>query len=63
MLVYDITKHLTYDSVERWLKELYEHAEANIVVMLVGNKTDLESERSVPTEEARNFAGMYVRNT
>lgn len=56
LLVYDITKHLTYDSVERWLKELYEHAEANIVVMLVGNKTDLESERSVPTEEARSFA-------
>uniref|UniRef100_H3CED9 Ras-related protein Rab-25 n=1 Tax=Tetraodon nigroviridis TaxID=99883 RepID=H3CED9_TETNG len=55
LLVYDITKHLTYDSVERW-KELYEHAEANIVVMLVGNKTDLESERSVPTEEARSFA-------
>lgn len=58
LLVYDITKHLTYDSMERWLKELYEHAEANIVVMLVGNKTDLESERSVPTEEARGFAGM-----
>lgn len=57
LLVYDITKHLTYESVERWLKELYEHAEKNIVVMLVGNKTDLKSERSVPTEEARSFAG------
>lgn len=58
LLVYDITKHLTYDSMERWLKELYEHAEGNIVVMLVGNKTDLELERSVPTEEARGFAGI-----
>lgn len=57
LLVYDITKHLTYEGVERWLKELYEHADAHIVVMLVGNKTDLESERSVPTEEARSFAG------
>lgn len=56
LLVYDITKHLTYESVERWLKELYEHADAHIVVMLVGNKSDLESERSVPTEEARAFA-------
>lgn len=60
LLVYDITKHLTYDSMERWLKELYEHAEANIVVMLVGNKTDLELERSVPTEEARGFAGIIM---
>ncbi|XP_074539465.1 ras-related protein Rab-25-like [Halichoeres trimaculatus] len=56
LLVFDITKHLTYESAERWLKELYEHADPNIVVMLVGNKTDLESVRSVPTEEARSFA-------
>ncbi|XP_019960511.1 ras-related protein Rab-25 [Paralichthys olivaceus] len=56
LLVYDITKHVSYESVERWLKELYEHADSHIVVMLVGNKTDLESERSVPTEEAKDFA-------
>uniref|UniRef100_A0A8D3B0H8 Ras-related protein Rab-25 n=1 Tax=Scophthalmus maximus TaxID=52904 RepID=A0A8D3B0H8_SCOMX len=56
LLVYDITKHLTYDSVERWLKELYDHADPHIVVMLVGNKTDLESDRSVPSEEAKDFA-------
>lgn len=62
-MVYDITKHLTYESVERWLKELYEHADAHIVVMLVGNKTDLESDRSVPTEEARDFAGRKANTT
>ncbi|XP_051922189.1 ras-related protein Rab-25b [Hippocampus zosterae] len=56
LLVYDITKHLTYESVERWLKELFEHADPHIVVMLVGNKSDLESERSVPMEEAKDFA-------
>lgn len=58
LLVYDITKHLTYESVERWLKELLDHADQHMVVMLVGNKTDLESERSVPSEEAKDFAGM-----
>ncbi|XP_069041543.1 ras-related protein Rab-25b [Lepisosteus oculatus] len=56
LLVYDISKHLTYESVERWLKELYDHADPHIVVMLVGNKTDLSSLRAVPTEEARDFA-------
>lgn len=56
LLVYDITKHLTYESAERWLKELLEHADPHIVVMLVGNKTDLETLRTVPTEEARDFA-------
>uniref|UniRef100_A0A3Q1CNF4 Ras-related protein Rab-25 n=1 Tax=Amphiprion ocellaris TaxID=80972 RepID=A0A3Q1CNF4_AMPOC len=63
LLVYDITKHLTYESVERWLKELYDHADPHIVVMLVGNKTDLESERSVPTEEAKDFADILFLET
>ncbi|XP_071401758.1 ras-related protein Rab-25-like isoform X1 [Centroberyx affinis] len=56
LLVYDISKHLTYESAERWLKELYDHADPHIVVMLVGNKSDLETLRTVPTEEARGFA-------
>jgi hypothetical protein len=38
LLVYDISKQLTFENVERWLKELRDHAEANIVIMLVGNK-------------------------
>ncbi|XP_030637253.1 ras-related protein Rab-25b [Chanos chanos] len=56
LLVYDISKHLTYESAERWLKELYDHADPHIVVMLVGNKTDLASVRAVPTEDAKDFA-------
>jgi len=56
LLVYDIAKHLTYENVERWLRELRDHADANIVVMLVGNKSDLRHLRAVPTEEAKAFA-------
>ncbi|KAA0710091.1 Ras-related protein [Triplophysa tibetana] len=56
LLVYDITKQLTYESVERWLKELYDHADPHIVVMLVGNKSDLDTLRTVPREEAKDFA-------
>ena len=56
LLVYDIAKHMTYESVERWLKELRDHADGNIVVMLVGNKCDLRHLRAVPTEEAQAFA-------
>jgi len=56
LLVYDLAKHLTYENVERWLKELREHADSNIVIMLVGNKSDLRHLRAVPTEEARQFS-------
>ncbi|XP_063276586.1 ras-related protein Rab-11A-like isoform X2 [Prinia subflava] len=56
LLVYDIAKYLTYENAERWLKELQDHADANIVIMLVGNKSDLRHLRAVPTDEARSFA-------
>ena len=56
LLVYDIAKHLTYENVDRWLRELRDHADANIVIMLVGNKSDLRHLRAVPTEEAKSFA-------
>jgi len=56
LLVYDIAKHLTYENVDRWLKELRDHADNNIIIMLVGNKSDLRHLRAVPTDEARSFA-------
>ncbi len=56
LLVYDITKHVTYENVERWLKELRDHADSNIVIMLVGNKSDLKHLRGVSTEDAQSFS-------
>lgn len=56
LLVYDIAKHVTYENVERWLTELRDHADQNIVIMLVGNKSDLRHLRAVPVEEAKAFA-------
>ncbi|KAM5552241.1 hypothetical protein ABKV19_026883 [Rosa sericea] len=56
MLVYDITKPQSFDHVTRWLEELRGHADSNIVVMLVGNKSDLGTLRAVPSEDAKDFA-------
>lgn len=42
--------------MERWLSELRDHADQNIVIMLVGNKSDLRHLRAVPSDEARAFA-------
>ena len=47
-----------YENVERWLKELRDHADNNIVIMLVGNKSDLRHLRAVPTDEAKTYAGL-----
>lgn len=56
LLVYDIAKRATFENVERWLKELRDHAVVNIVIMLVGNKSDLRHLRAVSTDEAKLFA-------
>lgn len=66
LLVYDITRHVTFENVERWLKELRDHTEHNIVVMLVGNKSDLRHLRALSTEDAQTFAereGLYFIET
>lgn len=55
-MVYDIAKRVTFENVDRWLKELKDHAVQNIVIMLVGNKCDLRHLRAVTTEEASAFA-------
>lgn len=56
LLVYDVTRHVTFENVERWLKELRDHTDSNIVIMLVGNKADLRHLRAVSTEDATAFA-------
>lgn len=56
LIVYDITKASSFQNVEKWYNELREHADDNIVVMLVGNKTDLKASREVSSEEASKYA-------
>ncbi|XP_076932298.1 ras-related protein Rab11D-like [Bidens hawaiensis] len=66
MLVYDITKRQTFDRIPRWLEELRNHADKNIVIILIGNKCDLEDARAVPTEDAKEFAekeGLFFLET
>ncbi|KAK9213928.1 hypothetical protein WN944_005914 [Citrus x changshan-huyou] len=40
LLVYDVTKSTTFENVSRWLKDLRDHADSNIVIMMIGNKAD-----------------------
>ncbi|GER42826.1 RAB GTPase homolog A4A [Striga asiatica] len=66
MLVYDITKRQTFEHIPRWLEELRSHADKNIVIILVGNKSDLGDQRAVPTEDAKEFAqkeGLFFLET
>lgn len=56
MIAYDITRRSTFDSVAHWIKEVELYGAANVVLVLIGNKCDLEEEREVKFEEACNLA-------
>jgi Ras-related protein Rab-11A len=66
LLVYDVTRHATFENVDRWLKELRNHTDSNIVVMLVGNKADLRHLVAVSTEDGKSYAekeSLYFMET
>lgn len=56
LLVYDITKRPTFDNVQRWLRELRANADSNIVVLMAGNKSDLDHLRSVSEQDGQSLA-------
>ena len=57
LLVYDITSKKSFEDVQKvWMQELRDNTEPYIVVMLVGNKSDLKHLRAVRQEDASKFA-------
>ncbi|RWW31578.1 hypothetical protein GW17_00003795, partial [Ensete ventricosum] len=56
LLVYDVTRRTTFQNVSRWLNELKDHTDPNIVVMLIPNKSDLRHLVAVPTEDGKAYA-------
>ena len=51
LIVYDITKRVTFDNIDKWITDLKTNGDENITIILIGNKSDLEDEREVSTEE------------
>ena len=57
LLVYDISKRSTFDEIKEYYKEkIKEKCKEDIKIILLGNKTDLEEKREVPSEEGAIFA-------
>ncbi|KAG9157741.1 hypothetical protein Leryth_017837 [Lithospermum erythrorhizon] len=66
LVVYDITRKSTFDSIVKWLDELKIHCDTTVARMLVGNKSDLENIREVTVEDGKNLAeqeGLFFIET
>jgi len=56
MVIYDITNRKSFGNVPTWIKELRSLADHDVVIMMVGNKTDLDHLRAVSTEDGKSLA-------
>ncbi|GMH02456.1 hypothetical protein Nepgr_004295 [Nepenthes gracilis] len=66
LIVYDISRRSTFDSISRWLEELKTHCDTTVARMLVGNKCDLENIREVSVEDGKGLAeaeGLFFMET
>ncbi len=56
LVVYDITSVSSFQRAQSWIQELQSQASNNIVILLIGNKTDMAHKRMVSTDMAKSYA-------
>lgn len=59
LLTFDLTNRDTFDNIGRWLQDIKDVARADVVTILLGNKSDLSDKRQVSYDEAKLFAQTH----
>ncbi|XP_074116068.1 ras-related protein Rab-37 isoform X3 [Cotesia typhae] len=59
LLLYDVTNKTSYDNIRAWLGEIREYAQNDVVIMLLGNKSDCGNERVIKIEDGKRLADEY----
>jgi len=56
LLVYDITRSETFLHAKKWLEDVRQNSNSNVVIILVGNKKDMEEKYSF------NFQSKFIED-
>ena len=56
LVTYDITNHKSFENTDQWIADVRSQRGNDVIIFLVGNKTDLANKREVTTEEAAEKA-------
>lgn len=56
IVVYDITNRASFLNTSKWIEDVRNERGSDVVIVLVGNKTDLADKRQVSTEEGEEKA-------
>lgn len=61
LLLFDVTNRDSFNSVDRWIEEIKNESDPKIVLILIGNKVDLDEKRKVTCEEGIAKAELYSK--
>ena len=56
MVVYDITNRDSFEHIQNWIQDVKDQSPKTVLIVLVGNKIDLEENRAVSYDEGSEFA-------
>lgn len=56
IVVYDITNKESFRTVKKWINELKQYGPEDILIVIVGNKSDLDKKRKIPIMQAKAYA-------
>ncbi|KAJ1559716.1 Ras- protein Rab-6A [Cladochytrium tenue] len=67
VVVYDITNRNSFQNTSKWVDDVRAERGNDVIIVLVGNKTDLSDKRQVSTEEgekrAKEFNVMFIETS
>ncbi|KAJ2726695.1 GTPase Ryh1 [Coemansia sp. Benny D115] len=67
LVIYDITNRESFSQTSKWIDDVRAERGADVIIVLVGNKTDLSDSRQVSTEEgekkARDLNVMFMETS
>lgn len=56
LVVFDLTKADSFYNVATWVDEIHQHAPPDLPIVLVGNKSDLDNQRKISSQQATYLA-------
>ncbi|KAK9368068.1 ras family-domain-containing protein [Lipomyces kononenkoae] len=67
VVVYDVTNRNSFINTSKWIDDVRAERGNDVIIVLVGNKTDLNDKRQVTTEEgekkAKEFKVMFIETS
>ncbi|KAJ5077777.1 ras-related protein rab-11a [Anaeramoeba ignava] len=55
-IVYDIADEESFEKLEYWINDFKDQTDQNVVIMIIGNKSDLSDKRKISKEKGQKFA-------